>query len=302
MAEQVRAVVVGSVNVDLHLRVPAYPAPGETVTASEFSRLAGGKGGNQAVALARLGAQVRMHACVGDDDEGRWSLAQLTAAGVDVSDVRTVAEPTGVAVVTVADDGGNRIVVVAGANAATTPAVTLAEVDVVVVQLEVPLATVAASVSAARAAGIPVVLNAAPAQPLPAGLLADVDVLVVNEPELAALSGSGDPARLARAVVVTLGADGARVHHGGEVAQVPAPAVPVVDTTGAGDCFVGALAYGVARGRDIVDAARLACAAATMSVRAVGARNGLPTLREVREWIGDRVDMTPTTTTTRPPA
>jgi len=302
MAEQVRAVVVGSLNVDLHLRVPAHPAPGETVTASEFTRLAGGKGGNQAVALARLGAQVRMHACVGDDDDGRWSLAQLTAAGVDVRDVRTVPEPTGVAVVTVADDGGNRIVVVPGANATTTPPVTLAEVDVVVVQLEVPLATVAASVSAARVAGIPVVLNAAPSQSLPAGLLADVDVLVVNEPELAALSGSGDPARLARAVVVTLGAKGARVHHGGEVAQVPAPAVPVVDTTGAGDCFVGTLAYGVASGRDIVDAARLACVAAALSVRAVGARSGLPTLREVREWMGDRVDMTPTTTTTRPPA
>lgn len=302
MAEQVRAVVVGSVNVDLHLRVPAHPAPGETVTASEFLRLAGGKGGNQAVALARLGAQVRMHACVGDDDDGRWSLAQLAAAGVDVRDVRTVAEPTGVAVVTVADDGANHIVVVPGANAATAPPVTLAEADVVVVQLEVPLETVGASVSAARAAGVPVVLNAAPAQPLPAGLLADIDVLVVNEPELAALSGSGDPARLARAVVVTLGAEGARVHYSGVVAQVPAPAVPVVDTTGAGDCFVGTLAYGVASGYDVVDAARLACAAASMSVRAVGARNGLPTLREVRAWIGDTAATTPTTTTTQPPA
>lgn len=284
MAGPVRALVVGSVNVDLHVRVPAHPGPGETVLASRLSRLPGGKGGNQAVALARLGALVRLHAAVGDDPEGEWSLAALSAEGVDVSATTRVAgTPTGVAVVTVDDEGANRIVVVAGANAALATLRSVEDVDVVVAQLEAPLPVVADAAAAARRAGVPVVLNAAPVRALPASLLADVDVLVVNEPELAVVgAGAGAGAgSLARAVVVTLGAAGALVHCDGTSRRVPAPTVDVVDTTGAGDCFVAALAYDLARGRDVAAAAEFACRAASLSVTGLGARGALPTLAEV---------------------
>jgi ribokinase len=282
MTGPVRALVVGSVNVDLLVRVPAHPGPGETVMGSQLSRLPGGKGGNQAVALARLGAQVRLHAAVGDDAEGVWSLEALSAEGVDVSSMSRIAgAPTGVAVVTVADDGANRIVVVAGANAALGTVGSLGDVDVLVAQLEVPLAVVADAAAAARQAGVPVVLNAAPARSLPTSLLADVDVLVVNEPELAVVGADVGPASLARAVVVTLGADGALVYAGGGMVRVPAPPADVVDTTGAGDCFVAALAFELARGRAVAAAAEFACRAASRSVTGVGARGALPTWVEV---------------------
>lgn len=283
MAGPVRALVVGSINVDLHVRVPAHPGPGETVLASHLVRLPGGKGGNQAVALARLGARVRLHAAVGDDPEGEWSLAELSAEGVDVSTTtRVTGTPTGVAVVTVDDEGANRIVVGAGANAVLGSPPTVEGVDVLVAQLEVPLSVVADVAAASRRAGVPVVLNAAPAQSLPASLLADVDVLVVNEPELAVVGADADPASLARAVVVTLGAAGAVVHCDGTTTRVPAPTVDVVDTTGAGDCFVAALAFDLARGRAVAAAAEFACRAASLSVTGMGARGALPTLSEVQ--------------------
>ena len=303
MGSAVRAVVVGSVNVDLHLRVASHPGPGETVTAQASQRLAGGKGGNQAAALARLGAQVRLHSAVGDDDDGAWSLVQLRGAGVDVGAVDVVpGVPTGRAVVTVDEAGGNRIVVVPGANAHVRPLDEPAGFDVVVLQLEVPVTTVAVTVDRAVRAGVPVVLNAAPAQRLPPGLLAQVDVLVVNEPELAALTSGGvAPDSLASAVVVTLGAAGARVHCDGNVHHVPTPQVTVTDSTGAGDCFVGALAHEVARGRPLVAAAEFACRAAALSVTGAGARGALPTWEEVQAWAIDEPATTRTTTTTRPP-
>ena len=282
MAGPVRALVVGSVNVDLHVRVSEHPGRGETVIGSELSRLPGGKGGNQAVALARLGAQVRLHAAVGEDADGQWSIDQLERAGVDVADVvRLAGATTGSALVVVEDDGSNRIVVVPGANA-TLPAVSsVGDADVVVAQLEVPVAVVADALASARRASVLTVLNAAPALSLPPNMLADVDVLVVNYPEAQVLAGDGDPATLARCVVVTLGADGARVHADGEVVQVPAPRVEVVDTTGAGDCFVAALAYDLARGRPLATAVEFACRAASASVTSAGARGGLPTLAQV---------------------
>ena len=262
IAGPVRALVVGSVNVDLHVTVPAHPGPGETVLALQLVRLAGGKGGNQAVALARLGAKVRLHAAVGDDPEGDWSLEALAAEGVDVSAVARVAgTATGVAVVAVDDEGANRIIVAAGANAALGPLMTIESADVLVAQLEVPLPVVADAAAAARQAGVPVVLNAAPARTLPLSLLADVDVLVVNEPELAIVAADADPASLARAVVVTLGADGTLVHCDATTTRAPAPVVDVVDTRGAGDCFVAALAFDLARGRNVVRAAECSPAA-----------------------------------------
>jgi ribokinase len=268
----IRAVVVGSTNVDLVLPVPSLPRPGETVLGSGVRRLAGGKGGNQAVALARLGASVRFVSAVGDDADGTWSLAQLSAEGVDVSGVLRVAEPTGLAVVAVDPGGENSIVVAPGANAHVVAPADL-DTDVLLLSLEVPLAVVSAAAAAARA---PVVLNAAPAQDLPAALLADVDVLVVNEAEWDALGR-----KAAGAVVVTLGSRGCLVRQGTDEVHVPAVPVQAVDTTGAGDCFAAALSYGVAHGWPLTDAARFAGRAAALSVRVAGARAGLPTLAEV---------------------
>ena len=271
---QVRATVVGSTNVDLVMQVTSLPAPGETVL-GDSRREAGGKGGNQAVALARLGAQVRFVSAVGDDPEGWWSRAQLEAADVDVADVATVDAPTGLAVVMVDAHGENSIVVSPGANAHVVAPAHL-DADVLLLSLEVPLTTVSAAASLGRRLAVPVVLNAAPAQDLPPSLLADVDVLVVNEPEWEALGRPRD-----RAVVVTRGARGCIVVESGTSWELAAVPVDVVDTTGAGDCFAAALAWGIGQGFVLGDAARFATQAAALSVTAPGARGGLPTHEDV---------------------
>lgn len=271
----VHAVVVGSTNVDLVLTVPALPAPGETVLGTSSRREPGGKGGNQAVALARLGAAVAFVSAVGEDPEGKWSRARLVEEGIDVSAVATVAAPTGLAVVMVDPLGENSIVVAPGANAAVVAPEHLAA-DVLLLSLEVPLPAVVAAASLARRLGVPVVLNAAPAQPLPAALLADVDVLVVNETEWEAL---GRPT--AGTVVVTRGGAGCVVLHEGARHAVPAVPVDAVDTTGAGDCFAAALAWGVGSGLPVLDAVGFASRAAALSVTVPGARGGLPRYDDV---------------------
>jgi ribokinase len=270
---QVTACVVGSINVDLVLDVERLAGAGETVLASGRHRLAGGKGANQAVALARLGAAVRLCSAVGGDDEGAWSLRQLESEGVACTDVLVCPDvPTGLAVVTVDRSGENAIVVAAGANDRVVAPERVDE-DVLLLSLEVPISSV---VEAARR-GRRVVLNAAPYRPLPPELLSEVDVLVVNEHEAALLEGTpygGD-------LVVTMGGRGALVRADGRTVQVPAPVVDVIDTTGAGDCFAAALAVGVGGGHDLVTAARTATVAAALSVGARGARGGLPTAREL---------------------
>ena len=272
---QRRAVVVGSTNVDLVMAVQDLPSPGETVLATSTRREPGGKGGNQAVALARLGLDVRFVSAVGDDPDGWWSRAQLNEAGVDVTDVATVEEPTGLAVIAVDALGENSILVSPGANV-TVRAPDHIDADVVLLSLEVPLDTVAATASLARRLAVPVVLNAAPAQPLPAELLAAVDVLVVNEAEWESL---GRPT--GGRVLVTLGAAGCQVIEDGSSSTLPAVPVEVVDTTGAGDCFAAAVAFGVAQGFGIGDAAIFATRAAALSVTAHGARGFLPTHDQV---------------------
>lgn len=271
-----RICVVGSTNVDLLLRLPRHPVPGETVLARSRARHAGGKGANQAVALARLGAQVRFVSAVGSDDDGTWSLSALREEGVPTDEVAVVDAPTGLAVVSVDDAGENTIVVAAGANLLVTAPSTLTE-DALLLSLEVPLAVVSTSARVAREQGVLVVLNAAPWQPLPPALLADIDVLVMNATE-AAQQGS----ELAvPGLVVTLGGDGAQVVQGGITILVPAPAVEVVDTTGAGDCFAAALTFALASGRDLVSAASWACRAASRSVQHLGARTGSPSMTEL---------------------
>ena len=287
--------VVGSLNLDLVIRVPELPGPGETVSGGDLFRNPGGKGANQAVAAARLGRRVAMVGCVGDDDAGRALLASLEADGVDRSRVRVVdGVPSGTAFITVGEDGENQIVVSPGANARLTPddvaaaQGVLAAAAVTLLQLEVPLEAVAA---AAGAAGGRVVLNPAPVRPLPAELLGQVDVLVPNRVELAQLAGGPVPgtvseaARLAgrlpaRAVVVTLGADGALVVEDGQAGHVPAVPVRPVDTTAAGDAFCGGLADTLAGGAGLADAARRAVRVAAAACLRRGAQASLPTPAE----------------------
>jgi ribokinase len=288
----VSVTVVGSLNEDVLVTVDRLPGRGETVVGSAVTIAPGGKGANQAAAAGRLGGGVAMVGRVGGDPAGDRQRAALATAGVDVELVRsTPGELTGTATIPVEADGGeNLIVVVPGANAALTPAdVDVAEVrqaTVVLLQLETPLETVLAAAEAA--AGI-VVLNPAPPQPLPADLLGLVDVLVPNEHELVRLAGAAEggrsPAELAElarglgagSVVVTLGARGALLVpvEGNAVLQAP-PTVEPVDTTGAGDCFCGALAQSLARGDVPAEAVRYAVAAAASSTTGPGARGALP--------------------------
>ena len=289
-----RVIVVGSINVDLVVRGERLPVAGETVTGGRFSRHGGGKGANQAVAAARLDAQVTMVGAVGDDDLGEEALAALAAEGVDVAAVeRLHAAPTGVALICVDAAGENQIAVASGANAelggdAVERAVRAAAAGGAVVLLghEVPEAAVLAG---AREAPGAIVLNPAPARALPDALAALGPILTPNAGEACELTGEREPEAAARAlaartrapVLVTLGARGVLVLDGDGAAVLPAPAVEAVDTTGAGDTFNGALATELAAGRSLHDAAAFALIAAALSVRAAGAREGMPRRPEV---------------------
>ena len=273
-----RACVVGSTNVDLVVSVPHLPLPGATVLATSSRREAGGKGANQASALAWLGADVDFVSAVGDDADGAWSLAQLASAGVDTAQVLLSAHaPTGQAVVMVDPDGENAIVVSAGANALVTAPGAI-DAEVVLLSLEVPLAGVTHTALLAGDRAVPVVLNAAPAQVLPAELLSAISVLIVNEEELTALGGNahrllaGGPL----AVVVTLGSAGCRIVEAAGERVLPAERADVVDTTGAGDCFAAALAYGTGRGWPLERSCRLALAAGATAVSARGSAGWPP--------------------------
>ena len=269
-------VVVGSINADLVVTVDRLPAAGETVIGGRFARHGGGKGANQAVAAARAGARVRFVGAVGDDDFGAAALEELQSEGVDVSAVaRLDDEPTGVALIAVDREGRNQIAVASGANARVDGARigALAAGDVCLLGFEVPDAAVAAGASAAAQAGARIVLNPAPARALPEALHGGGAVLTPNAGEAEALGGAREiAARTGGPVIVTLGADGALLLDGGNETAIPAPAVDVVDTTGAGDAFNGVLAAGLAAGLELEAAARRAVEAATASVRVAGAR------------------------------
>ena len=275
-----RVTVVGSVNADLVVAVARLPAAGETVTGGTFARHGGGKGANQAVAAARLGARVRLIAAVGDDDLGADAVAELEAEGVDVSAVvRRAGVATGVALITVDAAGENQIAVASGANAtldgeAVRAALAGAEPpDVVLLGHEVPDAAVVAGAGAAGVA----ILNPAPARRIPDAVLDAGPLLTPNAAEARELGGAEALAARTRApVLFTLGADGVLLLDGGASRRLPAPAVDTVDTTGAGDAFNGALAAELAAGRDVEDAVRTAVAAAALSTRARGARAGMP--------------------------
>ncbi|MEW2416255.1 ribokinase [Streptomyces sp. NPDC046866] len=281
--------VLGSTNMDLVAYVTKAPRLGETVTGRAFRTVPGGKGANQAVAAARCGARVVMIGAVGADEFGVRLRSALASAGVDTGGLRTVEGASGTAHITVDDEGGNSIVVIPGANALVTgleagDEARIAEAGSLLLQLEVPLSGVTAAARAARAHGVRTVLTPAPAQPLPGGLLASVDLLVPNEHEAAALTGLTDPRQAAAAlleqvpeVVVTLGAAGALyAARGHEPYAVPAPRVRAVDSTAAGDTFVGALAVALGEGRPMREALGWAAAAASLSVQRPGAQDSMP--------------------------
>jgi ribokinase len=278
--------VVGSANLDLVATTSRIPGPGETVLGSGYAEHAGGKGLNQAVAASRSGAQVAFVGCLGDDEAGRRMREVLVGDGIDASAVTVSDSPTGRALILVADDGENSIVVVPGANHALSLPATVPDAGVVLCQLEVPLDQVGLALAAGRRNGATTILNPAPAAPLPADLLAACDVVVPNEHEVellggaAALLGAG-----CRAVVVTRGGAGVDVHTAGGVAHCPPFEVDVVDTTGAGDAFCGALAARLAAGDDLQEAVRWAAAAGALATTVVGAVPAQPTADRIRELL-----------------
>lgn len=289
--------VVGSANVDRLWRVDRMPVIGETVLATASDRMLGGKGANQAVSAARAGADVRFLACVGEDAGGRFAHDALGTGGVDVTDVVALpGVPTGEAVVVLAGSD-NLILVHPGANAAF-PESELARLspsagDIVLCQLEIPLPVVGEAFRIARGSGARTVLNAAPMTEL-GGLIALTDVLVVNESEYAELAGTDAPmdaipARLsdrgfAGVLVVTAGRHGVHVVGPGGAETLAALRVAVVDTSGAGDCFLGYLVAGLARGESLSEATRFANAAAALSVTRPGTSDSIPARSEVEAF------------------
>lgn len=284
-------VVFGSINVDLVARVERLPGPGETVKGPGYQVFPGGKGANQALAARRAGAEVAIVGAVGADGFRERGLELLVADGVDVADVATVDAPTGIAMIAVDRAAENMIIVASGANGEARPdAVSrrIGEGDTLLLQYEVPEAAVLEAARAASARGGRVVLNAAPAGPVVEELARLVDVLVVNEHEAGEVGrGAGLPEepiafakafskRTGGAVVVTLGADGAYAVDGEREIRVPSPVVQVVDTTAAGDAFVGALAAALDRGLSLEDAVVDGIAAGSLAVETLGAQPSLP--------------------------
>jgi len=297
-------VVVGSLNADLVTRLDRFPAPGQTVAALDFAVYAGGKGANQAYAAARLGGKVSMVGCLGQDAYGELLAKSLRDVGVNLSGVTREAEaPTGVALIALDASGENQIVVVAGANARLDPArleaseSSLAAAAVVLLQLEVPLATVTAAARIAHTGGAIVILDPSPAQPLPRELLACVDYLTPNQSELQTLAGRAAGGQVDRAardlasgfgfkVIVKMGEAGALLVDGDREDVWPSVRVAAVDTTGAGDAFNAALAVALSEGRSLADAGRWAVTAGALCVSRAGAQPSMPTREEVEKALG----------------
>jgi ribokinase len=269
-----RLTVVGSINLDLVAKTERLPRPGETVTGATFAEIPGGKGANQALAAARLGATVALIACVGDDEFATLALAELRAAGVGLDGLKTVSTTTGVALITVDEAGENTIAVAPGANYELRPEdVSLPDGDGVLCQLEIPLETVEYVATTAPGEFF---LNAAPARaPVPAA-----DVTIVNRFELEALNHRDG------VVAVTLGAEGAILMEGGEeIARATPPPVEAVDGTAAGDAFTACLVVSLLENRTREEALRRACIAGALAASRFGAQTSLPTAEEVDAFL-----------------
>jgi len=301
-------VVVGSSNTDMIIKVPRIPKPGETVLGGEFSTAAGGKGANQAVAAARAGGRVTFIARVGEDVFGEQAVKGFKADGIDVEYVlRDRLAPSGVALIYVDALGENSIAVASGANAHLSPAdvraaeKAIASADILLMQLETPMATVHAAAEIASAHGVTLILNPAPAQPLTNELLRHISFLIPNESEAELLTGitvaGAQDAQVAADillnrgvgnVVITLGAAGAYVANKDFSRMIPAFKVNPVDTTAAGDVFNGAFAVAISEQMPIETAARFANAAAALSVTKLGAQPSAPYRKEIDAMIAKR--------------
>ena len=303
MADVPNILVVGSINMDLVVRTPRMPQPGETVLGSQFMASPGGKGANQAVAVARLGARCKLIGRVGQDAFGQQLVSSMTAEGVDCTDVMVSTDaPTGVAMIIVDSKGENSIVVASGANHTVTPDDLFAresafsKSQIVLLQLELPLPTVRAAIDLARRNGCKVILDPAPAPAKMCPELCQVDILTPNNTEAEAITGLGSGEekgdkmiasalieRGARNVVLKLGPRGCLVvMSDGHFYTVPPYKVDVVDTTAAGDAFTAALAVAVARGDKMHDAARFANAAGSLACTRLGAQPAMPKSDEVK--------------------
>lgn len=303
-----KIVVVGSVNMDLIARTSRLPTAGETILGKAFLTEPGGKGANQAVAAARLGGEVSILGRVGTDDYGKHMRASLEAEGCNVSGLRAVEGPSGVAVILVTDSGQNTIVVIPGANDLYLPtdldmdARHFADAQIAMLQLETPMETVLAAAQTAKRQGATVILDPAPApRALPSDFYSYVDILTPNETEAAQLvhrtpgAFSPDEARHVarelqdlgvRVVIIKLGARGCLLAEGSDVTLIPSPQVPAVDTTGAGDVFNGALSVACSEGASLVEACKAAVKAAALSVTRLGAQRGMPNRLEINAYFG----------------
>jgi ribokinase len=298
-----RIAVVGSINTDISVRADRLPAAGETVLGGDWIMAGGGKGANQAVAAARAGARVLFVGRVGTDLFGCQSLERLKAEGIDTAHVVEDTEhKSGLAIIMVGPDGNNIIAVAQGANGAVAPAdvdaaaSVIEAADVLVVQMEIPAETVYHAIRTAHARGTKVLLNPAPApgEPIPPKILGMTDFLVPNEIEATHLAGTANVETGAKTllqrgvkhVIITLGPKGAAIVDSSGRCDVPAFDVEAVDAVGAGDAFCGVLAWGVAEGLDLLDAVRMANAAAAISVTRPGAQPSLPTRDEIARLVG----------------
>lgn len=308
MTKRAKVVVIGSSNTDMAVTTPKIPAPGETVLGDDFMMTSGGKGANQAVAASRLGAEVTLIARVGTDMFGDRTVANIAAAGVNTKYVvRDSRAASGVALIYIAEDGQNSIVVAGGANNHLSPEdidaarPAMEDADVVTLQFETPLETVAHAIRVVKDLGKRVIVNPAPACDLPFDFLEGVDVITPNEVEAAMLlglapgecfDGRDSAIRLlvlgVGAAVITLGSEGAVCGTHGCVQQILGKRVIAVDTTGAGDCFTGALACALGEGQELEPAVCFANAAAALSVTRFGAQASMPNRAEVEALIQQR--------------
>ena len=290
-----KIVVVGSCNIDITVECDRWAKPGETIFGNRLTVNPGGKGANQAVAAARLGAEVKMVGCIGDDVYGQLVQKALKENNVDSTYVKVLpGENSGTAHITVAEND-NSIIVIKAANDLVSPALideawdAIKEADIVLLQHEIPAATNAYVIEKCFEAGVPVMLNPAPVAPVPPELLEKVTYLTPNEHEAAILfAGQGKADILGRnqgKVIMTLGSKGVAYAEKGQVYNVPGFKVKPVDTTGAGDTFNGAFAVARANGKNMYDSISFANAAAALSVQKLGAQGGMPYLNEVEEML-----------------
>jgi len=285
-----KIVVVGSINVDLVISCDHFPAIGETMFGNDFATFFGGKGANQAVCAAKLDTEVVMVGCVGNDDNGKAALENLNKHRVNTDYISIIDQPTGVALITVAEND-NQIIVIKGANAYVDEQVIekaiikLDHADLVMLQLEIPLTTVQMVIDHCYEKKIPVIINPAPYQDIPVSMIDKATYITPNKGELANMFKSDQLTSLAKypnKLIMTAGSDGVYFHDGEQIVHLPSNKVNVVDTTGAGDTFNGALAVGIVNQLSLKEAIIFAQKAAAIAIGKMGAQTAMPTLNEIK--------------------